>query len=38
LKKETDFYEMSELEKKEKDRQFGKFIKTAKKQLKERGN
>ena len=38
LKKETEFYEMSELEKKEKDRQFGKFIKTAKKQLKDRKN
>jgi len=38
LKKETEFYEMSEIEKKEKDRQFGKFLKTAKKQLKEREN
>jgi ribosome biogenesis GTPase len=38
LKKETEFYEMSELEKKEKDREFGKFIKTAKKQLKDRKN
>jgi ribosome biogenesis GTPase len=38
LKKETEFYEMSELEKKEKDRQFGRFLKTAKKQLKERKN
>jgi ribosome biogenesis GTPase len=38
LKKETEFYEMSELEKKEKDRQFGKFLKTAKKQLKYRKN
>lgn len=38
LKKETEFYEMSELEKKEKDREFGKFLKTAKKQLKDRKN
>ncbi|OGZ03130.1 MAG: ribosome small subunit-dependent GTPase A [Candidatus Liptonbacteria bacterium RIFOXYC1_FULL_36_8] len=35
LKKEAEYYEMTELEKREKDRQFGKFIKTAKKQLKE---
>jgi len=33
LKKETEHYEMSELEKREKDRQFGKFKKTAKKEL-----
>lgn len=36
LKKEALHYESTELEKKEKDRQFGKFIKTAKRQLKER--
>ena len=35
LKKEAEHYKMTELEKREKDRQFGKFIKTAKKQLKE---
>jgi len=35
LKKEAEFYDMSSLEKREKDRQFGKFIKKAKKQLKE---
>lgn len=34
LKKEAEYYEMSEQEKKEKDRQFGKFMKTAKKDLK----
>lgn len=34
LKKETDYYEMTEHEKKEKDRQFGKFIKKAKKEMK----
>lgn len=34
LKNEAEFYEMTQLEKREKDRQFGKFIKTAKKQLK----
>lgn len=34
LKKEAEHYEMTELEKREKDRQFGKFIKTAKKELK----
>lgn len=33
LKKEAEYYEMTELEKKEKDRQFGKFIKKAKKDL-----
>jgi ribosome biogenesis GTPase len=36
LKKETEFYEMSEAERNEKDYKFGKFIKTAKKQLKNR--
>lgn len=35
LKKEAEHYGMTELEKRGKDRQFGKFIKTAKKQLKE---
>ena len=34
LKKETEYYEMTELEKREKDRQFGKFLKKAKKELK----
>jgi len=33
LKKESEFYEMTEQEKKEKDRKFGKFIKKAKEQL-----
>jgi ribosome biogenesis GTPase len=36
LKKEAEFYEMSEAERNEKDYKFGKFIKTAKKQLKDR--
>lgn len=34
LKKEAEHYEMTKLEKREKDRQFGKFIKTAKKEIK----
>lgn len=34
LKKEAKYYKMTELKKREKDRQFGKFIKKAKKQLK----
>lgn len=34
LKKEAEYYKMTELEKREKDRQFGKFIKKAKEQLK----
>jgi ribosome biogenesis GTPase / thiamine phosphate phosphatase len=34
LKKESDFYEMSYLEKRNKDKAFGRFIKTAKKNLK----
>jgi ribosome biogenesis GTPase len=38
LKKEADYYEASELEKRQKDRQFGKFIKTAKEQLKRQGH
>lgn len=37
LKKEAEYYEMSSLEKREKDRQLGKFVKKAKKQLKEFG-
>ncbi|MFA6189921.1 MAG: ribosome small subunit-dependent GTPase A [Candidatus Staskawiczbacteria bacterium] len=38
LKKESEYYKMSELEKKEKDKDFGKFIKKAKKSLKEYGH
>ncbi|HPM08481.1 MAG TPA: ribosome small subunit-dependent GTPase A [Candidatus Pacearchaeota archaeon] len=38
LKKEAEFYQMSELEKKEKDRQFGKFLKGVKKDLKDFGH
>ncbi|HRZ34042.1 MAG TPA: ribosome small subunit-dependent GTPase A [Candidatus Moranbacteria bacterium] len=38
LKKEAQHYEMNAVEKKEKDRQFGKFLKTAKKELKEAGH
>jgi len=34
LKKETGYYEMSEFEKREKDRQFGKFVNFAKRQVK----
>ncbi|MFH1129637.1 MAG: ribosome small subunit-dependent GTPase A [Patescibacteria group bacterium] len=34
LKKEAEFKEMSDFEKKEKDRNFGKFLKTAKKTMK----
>jgi ribosome biogenesis GTPase len=34
LKKETEYYQMSNLEKREKDKQFGKFIKKAKKEIK----
>lgn len=34
LKKEAEFFEMSEIEKREKDRRFGKFIKSVKKQVK----
>ncbi len=33
LKKESEHYEMTELEKREKDREFGKFMKTYKKQF-----
>jgi ribosome biogenesis GTPase len=35
LKKESEFYEMSYLDKRKKDRAFGRFIKSAKKQLKD---
>ncbi len=31
LKKETEYYEMTEVEKRKKDRKFGKFMKNAKK-------
>ncbi|HRY52436.1 MAG TPA: ribosome small subunit-dependent GTPase A [Candidatus Portnoybacteria bacterium] len=34
LKKEAEYYELTKLEKREKDRQFGKFIKKAKEQIK----
>jgi len=34
LKKEADYYEMTDLEKREKDRQFGKFVNLAKQQIK----
>jgi ribosome biogenesis GTPase len=37
LKKEAEYYEMTELEKRQKDRRFGKFIKKAKKELKRHG-
>lgn len=38
LKKESEYYEMSDFEKRKKDRQFGKFIKKAKKELKSFGH
>ncbi|HPN54990.1 MAG TPA: ribosome small subunit-dependent GTPase A [Candidatus Moranbacteria bacterium] len=38
LKKETEYFEMSDFEKKEKDRRFGKFVKTMKKGLRETGH
>lgn len=38
LKKEAEYFEMSGIEKKEKDRQFGKFVKKAKKDLKNVGH
>ena len=38
LKKETEYYEMSEVERREKDRSFGKFLKKAKKSFKEYGH
>ncbi len=37
LKKEAEYYEMNDIEKKEKDRQFGKFMNRAKKDLKRFG-
>lgn len=38
LKKEAEFYEMDDIEKREKDRQFGKFKKNAMKELKDFGH
>jgi len=38
LKKESEYYEMSEMEKRQKDKNFGKFINKAKKSLKEYGH
>ncbi len=38
LKKETEYYEMSDLDKREKDRQFGKFIKRMNDQFKKNGD
>jgi ribosome biogenesis GTPase len=38
LKKETEYYEKTKLEKKQSSRQFGKFVKTAKEQLKRYGH
>ena len=38
LKNESQFYELNELEKRRKDQQFGKFLKSAKKQLKSQGH
>jgi ribosome biogenesis GTPase len=38
LKKEAEYYEMSELEKKAKNRKFGKFVKKAKKELRRYGH
>jgi len=38
LKKESEYYKMSETEKKEKEKNFGKFIKKAKKSLKDYGH
>jgi ribosome biogenesis GTPase len=38
LKREAEYYGMTELEKREKDRKFGKFVKKAKKELGERGH
>jgi ribosome biogenesis GTPase len=37
LRKEADHYEMTDTEKREKDHRFGKFIKGAKKELKDLG-
>lgn len=38
LKKEAEYYEMNKLEKREKDRQFGKFIKKTKESLRNHGH
>ena len=38
LKKETEYYEMTELEKKQKNSQFGKFVKKTKKELRRYGH
>ena len=38
LKKETEYLEMSQSEKREKNRSFGKFIKNSKKKLKKSGH
>ncbi|OGI33496.1 MAG: ribosome small subunit-dependent GTPase A [Candidatus Moranbacteria bacterium RIFOXYC1_FULL_44_13] len=38
LKKETEYFDMNQSEKREKDRSFGKFIKQAKKELKNSGH
>ena len=38
LKNEVEHYEMTDLEKRKKDRQFGKFVKNAKKQLRNYGH
>ena len=35
LKKESEYYEMSYLEKRKKDKKFGRFIKSVKKQMKD---
>jgi hypothetical protein len=37
LKKEAEYYQMTDIEKREKDSQFGKFVKKAKKELKNFG-
>ena len=38
LKKEAEYYEMTELDKKKKNSQFGKFVKKAKNQLRRSGH
>lgn len=38
LKKETEYFDMSQIKKREKDKSFGKFIKNAKKELKNSGH
>jgi len=38
IKKESDYYEMTDLERREKDRDFGKFLNKAKKSLKDYGH